>query len=306
MKDLIYSGILGFVVADALGVPVEFISREELARDPVTNMREYGTFNQPRGTWSDDSTMTLCTMESLIKGLDYDDMMSRFAAWYKEGYLTPHGVLFDIGISTSQAISSYIKGVPPLKCGLIGEFDNGNGSLMRILPLAYYTANKTLREKAEIIENVSALTHAHKRSVTACLIYTEFACELLKGRSKEVALRQAFNSIASFCDQNELKAYGRIKDGISAVKEQDIRSSGYVVDTLEAVFWCFFTTNSYRECVLKAVNLGDDTDTVAAIAGGLAGIYYGLEDIPSDWMDAIVKLDEIKEICERFSRLFIM
>lgn len=130
------NGVFGAVVGDALGVPVEFKASETLAADPVVGMREFGSHNQPKGTWSDDSSMMLATLDSIrIKGkIDYKDIMDRFKAWAMDGAYTPFDKVFDIGIATSNAISRYVNGEEALKCGGTAEKDNGNGSLMRILP----------------------------------------------------------------------------------------------------------------------------------------------------------------------------
>ena len=137
-EEKVLGGILGFVVADALGVPVEFEDREYLRLYPVTNMRGYGSYDVPAGSWSDDSSMTLCALESLTHGLDYDDMMSRFLRWADEGYMTPHGEVFDMGKTTREALLRYAQGIPALECGASSEWENGNGSLMRMLPVAFY------------------------------------------------------------------------------------------------------------------------------------------------------------------------
>ena len=138
MKNEVIDGIMGLCVADALGVPVEFNSHEKLKENSVTDMRAYGTHKQPSGTWSDDTSMTLCLLEILCYGLDYQDVMEKFKSWLTEGKYTHHGKVFDAGVATRQAIMRYISGVAPLQCGGEGERDNGNGSLMRILPLLFY------------------------------------------------------------------------------------------------------------------------------------------------------------------------
>ena len=170
-------GIAGFIVGDALGVPVEFTGRHELEENPVTGMRGYGTYGQPKGTWSDDSAMTLATMHSIVKkqGIDYEDMINKFCDWKNNAKYLQGDDVFDIGITTSSALYNYESGALPLKAGCDGERDNGNGSLMRILPLAY------IRDiDYETIENVSALTHAHKRSQIACVLYVEMAKSMLE------------------------------------------------------------------------------------------------------------------------------
>ena len=141
-QDVIKSGIFGVIVGDALGVPVEFTSRSERKADPVVNMREYGTHSQPKGTWSDDSSMALASLDSIIQNgeINYDDMMDRFRDWKINGNYTPHGKVFDVGITCSRAISQYGSGVNATECGCSGERDNGNGSLMRIMPVSLYDA----------------------------------------------------------------------------------------------------------------------------------------------------------------------
>lgn len=306
MNQQIKGAIFGFVVGDALGVPVEFKSRVALTNNPVIDMQEYGTYHQPKGTWSDDTTMTLCLMESLIEGLDYDKLYQKFSAWVKDGYLTPHNELFDIGIATRKAISNFQQGLAPLSCGGSSEYDNGNGSLMRILPLVFYTMGLTNKEKVKLIEEVSMLTHAHIRSKIACVFYVQYGCELLKGYDKEKAYRQTISFIEEvYAKELELKYYDNILNNqLKTMPITAIKSSGYVVDTLEALMWCFLNTNSYEECVLKAVNLGEDTDTIAALAGGLAGLYYGYDNINTNWLNNIVKYDLIDDLCNKFSTLY--
>ena len=197
LKNKILGGIFGLAVADAMGVPVEFNSRESLRHNPVTDMRGYGTYNQPPGTWSDDTSMTLCLLDSLAnKGFDarweldenfaepdYADIMQRFLSWLDKGKYTPHGKVFDVGNATRKALQRYKSGIEPLKCGGTSEQDNGNGSLMRILPLAFYLhADRDDEVFFDSIHHVSSLTHAHKRCQIACGVYLLIA-ETLLGES---------------------------------------------------------------------------------------------------------------------------
>jgi ADP-ribosylglycohydrolase len=314
MNERILSGIIGLAVGDALGVPVEFQSRAELQLNPVTDMRGFGTYSQPAGTWSDDSSMTLCLLDSLANGLDYTDIMQKFASWLNNAEYTPHGEVFDVGITTSQAVRRYSQGVPPLLCGGADVRDNGNGSLMRILPLAFYLTSQygenftDTAETFEIIHNVSALTHAHPRAKIGCGIYMAIVenskfqrvdreYEILRSIRKA---RDFYENQAEFAE--ELKHYSRLfQDDFADLPEDEIKSSGYVVDTLEAAVWCFLNTDNYADCVLKAVNLGADTDTVAAVVGGIAGMYYGYESIPAEWVEQLARLDYIKELCGKLS-----
>lgn len=310
MKNRVYDGIMGLCVGDALGVPVEFNSRESLIAKPVKDMIGYGTYNQPPGTWSDDSSMTLCLLDSLAKGLDYKDIMDKFKAWLTEGKYTPYDEVFDVGVGTRKAINRFISGTEPIKCGGVQPRDNGNGSLMRILPLLYYIqplygADFLEKDEAyDIIHKVSALTHGHKRSQIACGIYLSIASMLTKDMGLGVALEMGIKRSVQYYMQKpgyaaEITHYRRVSEGnFREIPEGEIRSSGYVVDTLEAALWCLLNTKSYKDCVLKAVNLGEDTDTVAAVAGGLAGLYYGSESIPREWVDQIQRKDYIMELCE--------
>ena len=312
-EEKVLGGILGFVVADALGVPVEFEDREYLRLYPVTDMRGYGSYDVPAGSWSDDSSMTLCALESLTHGLDYDDMMSRFLRWADEGYMTPHGEVFDMGITTREALLRYAKGTPALECGSVSELANGNGSLMRMLPVAFYlyhlrcTTAISRRESLPIIHNASALTHAHPISLISCSIYCHIVHNLLNGHSLKDAIADASNLIKKLYQKDHPEYHGWLNkfnhvdaDVLLHLTEDDIRSSGYVLDTLEAALWCLLHTDSYRDCVLKAVNLGSDTDTVAAVAGGLAGLYYGTSAIPTEWSEVIPKRDMIESLCKDF------
>lgn len=290
----IKSCILGLAVADALGVPVEFRAREELDADPVTGMRAYGTHHQPAGTWSDDTSMTLCALDALAQPeFSWDAVMENFVRWYRDAEFTATGVLFDIGISCRQAIDNYSRRhLKASECGGTGERGNGNGSLMRILPFILYAP-----EDLRFIEDASDLTHAHRRSEMACGIYALLLREILEqGKDGIPAALKKAETI--YGNEDEWTCYAPLLT-VGNRSRDSIRSSGYVVDTLEAALWCLLTTENYRDCVLKAVNLGRDTDTVAAVAGGLAGALYGMEGIPQEWLDALLRREDIEELCEK-------
>ena len=311
------AAILGLIAGDALGVPAEFKSRANMKENPVTDMIGYGTHNQPAGTWSDDSSMVIATMEWLGEiqdnQPDYALLMDKFSNWLMYGDYTPYGEVFDCGISTSRAIINYGKGMVPLKCGGKSEWENGNGSLMRILPAALYWAKGLTTdemEDKEFIYNLSTLTHGHLRSKMGCLIYSKLIADLLCNpvQNKMEIVEKSINICKKYFDSLddeevtvEKEKYARLWNvpAFISLGEDDIKSSGYVVDTLEAAIWCFLNTDNYKDCVLKAVNLGEDTDTVGAVAGGLAGLYYGMEAIPEDWIDLLPKKDWIVELIEK-------
>jgi ADP-ribosyl-[dinitrogen reductase] hydrolase len=308
MNNKIKSSLFGLAIGDALGVPVEFQSRAYLKQNPVSDMFGFGTHHQPSGTWSDDSSLAFCVAESLCKDYDLNDIARNFVKWYSEELWTPHGKVFDIGIATRHAILNIAKGHQPDLCGGFNEEDNGNGSLMRILPLAFYLQNeKDINVIYQKVKAVSSITHAHFRSVFACFIYVIYGLEILKDKDKFESYKEMQNIVSAFLeDKNfnptEIQLFDRIlKNDISKYNESEIHSSGYVLHSLEASLWCFLNSDSYSETVLKAVNLGEDTDTTGAIAGGLAGIYYGIKNIPKKWIDTLVKSNDIKNLAERLS-----
>lgn len=283
--EYLKSAMLGLIVADALGVPFEFKNRGTFR---VAGMTGYGTHNQPVGTWSDDSSMTLATLDSMIKTekLDCDDIMERFTGWFDDGTYCPYGECFDIGHTTLTAIGKYKSGYSATRCGGKGFKDNGNGSLMRILPIAF------VEHTVDDILDLSSLTHAHEISLMSCRLYVQIAENLMSGMSKEDAITHLR------CCVDECENIPKMKD----YPQEQIKSSGYVIDSFEAAVWSFVNSESYRECVIKAVELGDDTDTVAAIAGGLAGIYYGIggeKGIPEEWIDTLARKDWIKEMLDK-------
>ncbi|MGM9929070.1 MAG: ADP-ribosylglycohydrolase family protein [Bacillus sp. (in: firmicutes)] len=306
MLNQMKAALLGVAVGDALGVPVEFMKRDTYPA--VTEMIGYGTHNQPPGTWSDDSSMTFCLVESLCNGYDIEDMKQKFCDWLYEGYWTFNGKdTFDVGITTSRVLLNIQTGRASKESGEKSEYSNGNGSLMRILPIAFYVKNMNEASRFSIIEEVSGITHAHIRSKIACSIYIEMAIHLLDGHTLKEAYEKMKIVITEhyFSGQNqeEWSHFEKLLNhDISLLPRNEVKSSGYVIDTLEASLWCLLTTDSFRDAVLTAVNLGDDTDTVGAVVGGLAGIYYGLGSIPKEWLQVLAKKEEIEDLSERFSK----
>lgn len=251
-RGLMRSCIYGLAVGDALGVPYEFRERGTFE---CTGMVGDGTHGQYAGTWSDDTSMALCICSSIkrLAYIDVADIGDRFHRWLEDGEFTCDGYVFDVGVTCKRAIST---GVPAKSYD-----DCGNGSLMRTAPLAlldYFDTDK--------IREVSAITHAHSVAKWSCVTL----CDILRtirnsGTPAKRVLWRRYGYIAS--------------RPVEAVK-----SDGYCEHTLEAALWCFMNTGSYADCVLTAVNLGDDTDTTAAVAGALAGVYYGFEAIPPKWI----------------------
>jgi ADP-ribosyl-[dinitrogen reductase] hydrolase len=306
-NELSLSVLFGVAVGDALGVPVEFTRREVLDQNPVTDMRGFGTYHLPPGTWSDDSSLTFCLAEALCSGFDIDQIGAIFVKWYYKDYWTATGHVFDIGVGTRQALYRIKNGTKAELAGGTDEDSNGNGSLMRILPLLFYIQDKPVEKRFELTKQVSSVTHGHIRAVMACFYCLEFAKQLIDGKDKVDIYKDLQNYLPQFfseigIDQSEIAHFYRIfNQDISDLAEDEIQSGGYVVHTLEASMWCLLTTNSYSKAVLKAVNLGRDTDTTAAVTGGLAGLLYGFDAIPSKWVNALARKGDIEELADQLA-----
>ena len=337
-RNIWKDGIMGVVTGDALGCPVQFLTREEIAEDPVTGMRGHGTFNLPEGSWTDDSSLTLAALAGIIEknGPDLNDIMERFVDWLENGEYTPYGFSFDIGTTCMLAIENYEEDSDPLSCGMDSENSCGNGSLMRIMPFVLWHAKKQLSyigdgencmdrrsdsamsddEVISGIHKASALTHAHMRAKIACGLYYFAAREILKNRSgslKEV-IKAGLDAGFKFYDglfgngedkggALELSYYDRLRDleAFGSLGADAIEGSGYVLHALEAAVWSLITTDTFEDALLCAVNLGLDTDTTAAIAGGLAGLYYGYDRIPKEWLEVIKRRIWIEEMCDKMA-----
>jgi ADP-ribosyl-[dinitrogen reductase] hydrolase len=307
LQNRILGGLWGVAVGDALGVPVEFRSPKDRERDPVTDLRGYGTHNQPPSTWSDDTSLTLCTVDTLFQaGEDYQALGESFVLWLDAKIWTPHDAVFDVGNATSDAIRRLARGVPPFEAGRDDELSNGNGSLMRILPVAIWFAERQTADAVEAAHRFSALTHRHPRSQVGCAIFCLVARRLLAGVDAFSAIDAAWKDAIRHTNvepfASELRAYSRISvaSDLKRLRVAEIRGSGYVVDALEASLWCLLSTKSFKQAVLRAVNLGDDTDTTGAITGALAGIRYGLDAIPEDWRARLARRDDLEKLFNAF------
>lgn len=316
------SGMLGLITGDALGVPAEFKSRDYLKKNPVTCMEGYGSHYQEAGTWSDDSSMALATLESLQRGFNLEDIMNNFVAWSHEERFTPRGTIFDIGGATRRSIRRYERDHNVYTCGEDNPNSNGNGSLMRILPLCIYADQEeqkemTTDEAVKMIHEVSALTHAYPVSLIGCGLYY-FCVKAILHETGSLAERLQ-NGIDRGMDfyndpkwEEKYSVWFRFHyelipdlDQLRVTDEDQIKSGGYVVDTFTAALWCLLNTDTYANCVLKAVNLGNDTDTTAAVAGGLAGLFYGYDRIPKDWIEMLARRDEIENLCRNMDELIV-
>lgn len=309
IDNVIKASTLGFVIGDAIGVPVEFLSREELVKDPVTSMRGFGSHHVEAGTWSDDTSMTLGTMKAISDTgvIDYKAIMDNFAAWADRGEFTVDGVVFDMGITCKNAILNYQRyNCDPLEAGLKEIYSNGNGSLMRMLPIALYCHSRNIwaEEMKEIVNNVSSLTHAHDISRLGCYLYVAYTLSLLNGESIETAYEAMLQVDLEGYSKESVNSYSRIFNRkLKELSIDEIKSTGYVVHSLEASLWVLFNTTSFEQAIIDSVNLGEDTDTIAAITGSLAAIVYGFEELPPAWVEAIRNKEYLYEIIENFTKI---
>ena len=304
------NGIIGLAVGDAIGVPLEFLNREDLINNPVTTMLEDKRERIPKGSWSDDTSLNIALIDSINKNqkIDLYDIGQRFIAWGENGEYTPTGKMFGIGRTTLKAIARLEEGkLAPEECGGDTESENGNGSLMRILPLVYYCYSKNLNEKEiyEVVKNVSSITHRHEISIMGCFIYVMYGISLLNDKN----LLQSYKYIKklkynTYFSKETIDKYKRILgENIAKCELEEIKSTGFVIDTLEATIWTLLNTDSYNQAIVGAINLGGDADTIGACVGGLAGIYYGLESINKDWIKDLQKYDYIENMCNEFNKV---
>ena len=293
--ERIRGALFGGLVGDALGVPVEFTSRKKRAADPVTNMRSGGTWGQPAGTWSDDSSMALASMASLCEhGWDPAAMMAAFVRWAFASEWTPHGEVFDIGNTTRDALAAANVGTDWQHCARTDRRSNGNGSLMRIMPVSLWTASSASDERIAIAMDASRLTHGHIRACLCCAWHAELVYAICAGAEFNEAISRAAEVILPHVPEDEFEELEPLFTGaVCQWDAEKIAGSGYVVDCLAASLWCLARHDDYVSATLAAVNLGDDTDTTGCVTGGLAGLLYGKSAIPREWINSLARCSDV-------------
>lgn len=297
LKEKIQDGLKSYVIGDVLGVPVEFRSKESLDRRPVTTFIGHGTYNQPVGSWSDDTSMTFVTIDHLLSynGFNPKYLMEKFVDWYRNGYMTPLGYTFDIGIGTKKVILDYDNNKNIYNEYTKLETNNGNGSLMRIIPIAlFYNYDVEIYRKYKI-SLASSLTHGHKLSIEACYIYSNFIKYLLETNDKFKAYERL---------TQEKNQYDEIyHDILTDYRTVDTDTTGFVVHTLKTIIKVFMTTTSTKEALFKAVNLGGDTDTITALTGFLSGLVYGLDETLEDLWSKVIRHQDLEKLINDFSEM---
>jgi ADP-ribosyl-[dinitrogen reductase] hydrolase len=275
----VVGAVWGHLVGDAVGVPYEF---RDAARIGEIRFGASGTHGQPPGTWSDDGSLMLALLDSLTAvGFDTDDQGRRIVDWYRQKAYTPDGDgFFDVGNATRNAIHSLEQGVAAGQAGGTDERSNGNGSLMRILPLAVVLRDDSDHDLATMASQASSVTHGTARAQVACALYTLIAKRLLAGISPREALTDAQAVVRGIYadDPDRLAALDHLEN------YRDRGGRGRVWDSFWSAWDAFAGADSYRETIERAIGYGNDTDTTAAIAGGLAGIHWGIDGIPTAWL----------------------
>lgn len=285
--------LMGLAAGDAVGTAVEFQPRGSFP--PVTGMTGGGVFRLKPGEWTDDTSMALCLAESLLEthGFNPADQMNRYLRWYLQGYLSSTGKCFDIGTTVRGALLRYQQTGNPYS-GATDAWSAGNGSIMRLAPIAMFYANHPATA-IQMAADSSRTTHGTQEAVDACRFLAGLIIGALNGVGKEEILSDQFCPIQGLFEKEPLiTSIAEIAHGSFKRKNQnEIIGNGYVVRSLEAVLWVFYNSNSFKEGCLLAANLGEDADTTAAIYGSLAGAYYGEEGIPPAWRERLAYKDLI-------------
>ncbi len=289
--------LVGLAIGDTLGMPLEFKQRGSFT--PIEALEEGGPFNLPLGYWTDDTSMALCLADSILEKQGYDsyDVMERYARWRDEGYRSSTGVCFDIGTQVSAAVNRY-KEQATVPVSEQRTTSAGNGCIMRLAPvvLASVSAGNTLEDTMHLSAISGRETHYSQLAEEATALFGGVLYKAVRVTSK--------NEVLQFSDLGgSTKELATILQQAKSKVADDLKPTGYVVDTLEVAIWAFMTTDNFKDGALKAVNLGGDSDTIGAVYGQLAGAYYGLEAIPIEWRSQLYQVDELLNIASQLSQL---
>jgi ADP-ribosyl-[dinitrogen reductase] hydrolase len=291
IKDRYRGCLLGLASGDAVGTTVEFKKRGTF--EPVTDMVGGGPFDLQPGEWTDDTSMALCLARSLLdmNGFDAKDQIDRYLAWWETGYLSSIGECFDIGNTTRHSLIKYKETQEPFS-GSQDPRTSGNGSIMRLAPVPMYFS-LDMEAAIHYSAESSRTTHGSQECLDACKLLGYILVKAINGYKKEDLLSDFDPGLV------ESGSIKKIANREFLNKSRDeILGTGYVVKSLEAALWCFSNTNSFREAILLAVNLGDDADTTGAVCGQISGAYYGESNIPEEWLKKLVMVNEIRDICD--------
>ena len=315
-KDL----LLGVAMGDALGVPFENLKKGQYTHvDGEQVDRMYNSFTkrhakypphgQPKGAWSDDTSLTLILIKFLetynhetMSG-DFDTLMQDRADWLSKGSFTPNGMTFGTGSTTRDSVQNYVDGVPALECGLTDDANNGNGTLMSLAPLAYYAYKNNLSDDniIDMVFQFLKTSHNTELNFIYCTFHTIVMTSLLWGESPlEYILDKTYHLVSSL---TPIDLEPLLKIRRNAMSIDDAPTSGFVVHTTEAAYACIQNSNSYRECMINAVNMGGDVDTIAAVAAPIATILWGLDDTDG-WLTNLQNVEALEKAAQTFEDSF--
>lgn len=295
VQDRFRGCLLGLAVGDAMGASVEFCPRGSF--EPFTEMIGGGYFNLQPGQWTDDTSMALCLATSLLEcgGFDALDQMERYCRWRETGYLSSTGYCFGLGGTVSNALHEFRRSGNPFS-GSSHPYSAGNGCIMRLapIPMFYYPDLGVVEQYAV---DSCRTTHGAQECLDASRLFARIICRALSDYPKEEVI---LGDKESFVGSEKITAIAR--GAYRNKRREDIRGSGYVVESLEAAMWCFAQTEHFEDAILMAVNLGDDADTTAAVCGQVAGAYYGVSAIPLRWLEYLTMREEITDLADRLWR----
>lgn len=305
-KDKVLGGIWGLIIGDAVGVPYEFNLPSNIPKlediDIITPKNFRKTYGDIAfGTYSDDSAQFLCIIDSYIEcnGFDIENLAKKIFYWLKDGLWAVDNEVFDVGNQTLLALTEYARGASPLESGFCNPEAKGNGSLMRTLGLAFFEHDSD-EELVFNSQQQSLITHGHICNQICCAFYNLVASYLLKGLNFEKSYEKAVNTLRSIYKEDE-KYLDEFEQNILPDGVVELKGTGYVIDCLKSCFEIIRNTSSYEEAIKKSIAMGYDTDTTAAVVGGLAGIIYGFESIPTRWYEILRGKDEILGLIDKIN-----
>lgn len=307
-SNLVEDALLGFAVGDAFGVPVESLRREDVRSLKLDEMLANGVHGVPKGAWSDDTSLLISSMDSIINNgsINYKDVMDNFIKWLDNSCFVSIDKSFGVGLTTLNTLNNYKKTNNVYNSGCKEDIYNDNASLMRILPFSLYCIMNNLddKETMNIINTSSSLTHANNVSKMGCYIYTEFLRGIIDTKDSYSAFEHILSKDYNSYGIHALDAYSRLlKEDFIELIDEEIKSSRYVVDTLEAVIYSVLNSRDFKSSIITSVNLGGDTDTIAALTGAISGIMYSSKTIPKEWINCLLKKEYLIELSIKYNNL---
>lgn len=304
--SIVRDSSIGFAIGNAMGLPVEGESRENLIDSPVINMIGEGVFDVKKGTWGFDTSQFLIMMDSMthMREVSCNDIADCFIECIRNGQYTVQGTLFDIDKTTEKAIQKYEIERDVTNCGEGGIKDNDNGALPRMIPLAIYCHYNHLRDREiyELAKSVTSITHCNDVSILGSYILVKYILFILNGKDKYASYNMIkFLDYSEFFDMDTVEFYNRLlKTNINKLNVEDLKSEKYIVYTLETVLWIILNCQSAPEAIVGGINLGGDTSMIGALCGSISGMINGLSDVPAKWLNSLEKIEYIEKIVSKF------